>query len=71
MLSRTPSRAVLYGEGQYNQRGVSVYVLLGPWSVGASCYTNKPKVCVATLTACATKAAKAQQKKAAAVIAPG
>lgn len=71
VISRTPSRSVLYGVGQYNERGVSVYLLFGPWSVSATCYTNRPKVSVGTLTACATKTAKAQQKKAAPVIAPG
>jgi hypothetical protein len=61
---------VIYGVGQYNQRGVTVSILLGPWSVGASCYTNKPKVSVATLSGCATKAAKAQQRKSTPVVAP-
>lgn len=70
VLSRTATRSVIYGVGQYNQRGVTVSILLGPWSVGASCYTNKPKVSLATLSGCATKTAKAQQSKSTPVVAP-
>lgn len=70
VLSRTANRSVVYGVGQYNQRGVTVNILLGPWSVGAGCYTNKPKVSVSTLTTCAAKVARAQQKKSTPTLAP-
>jgi hypothetical protein len=70
VLSRTDAETVIYGIGQYSQRGVTVSRLLGTWSVGGSCYTRKASVSVATLTTCAKKVAKAQQAKAAPVVAP-
>ena len=70
VLSRTASEAVIYGVGRYRERGVTVSRLLGTWSVMGSCHTRKAKVSVAALTACAKKVARAQQTKAAPVVAP-
>lgn len=70
VLSRTANESVTYGVGQYRERLVTVSRLFGTWYVMSSCQTRKPTVSVKTLTACAKKVAKAQQKKSAPVVAP-
>lgn len=70
VLSRTADEVATYAIGQYSQRSVTISKLLGTWSVAGSCLTRKPRVSVATLTACAKKVVKAQQAKSAPVVAP-
>jgi hypothetical protein len=68
VLTRTAARSALYALGQYGQRSVTVNQLVGTWSVGATCVTNKPKTTVTMLKTCASKLAKAQQTKSAKAI---